>query len=106
MKARRYELWDSESANLAGSYPLELAALHDVAAYVDQYGEDVARSLCLLELCGPTGGRCIAAGALLITKARAVANRRRASAEPVRAPAAHRRARGAPRPSVPESRAP
>ena len=70
----RFELIDTESANLVGEYETEVAALRDVAESIDAYGESSPEvlSLALIRVDAPTGAGGIAAGADLVARARAL----------------------------------
>ena len=76
MAAAAYQLMDTDSASLLGSYPSEGEALRAVAAAARKYGTDAeaVASLVLFRQDGPEEEAFIAEGAQLVTQALAAIN--------------------------------
>jgi hypothetical protein len=70
-----YELWDTESRNLIGTYDSEAAALAAVAALAERYGTDAIASLMLGCEDGRGRSRQLASGADLAARARIAGHR-------------------------------
>lgn len=77
MTAAAYQLIDTDSASLLGSYPSEWEALRAVATAAKKYGRDseAVTNLVLFRLDGPEDNAFVAGGAQLVERALAALGR-------------------------------